>query len=70
VPAKIGFPGGAEVTVMEDADEVVKRLADAGSRTLAGFKMKDGSRDVDVHVRPEHVAYVEQIPEYRSAGFG
>jgi hypothetical protein len=45
-------------------------LADAGSRTLAGFKMKDGSRDVDVHVRPEHVAYVEQIPEYRSAGFG
>lgn len=66
---KIVFAGGAEVIVAQDASSVRGLLSRDKLEHKEPFTHFKTERDDDVYVAVEGVAYIEQVPEYGSAGF-
>jgi hypothetical protein len=64
---KIVFSGGAEVQVTAPVADVEKQLS-RGAGFMA-MRAIEGGKEVTVHIAPEQVAYILELPEYESVGF-
>jgi hypothetical protein len=66
MPALIYFTSGEKVTVQPDVKEVVNQLK-RGKAKFARFEVVGG---LEIHVVPDHVAFVAQVPESGDATAG